>query len=53
MNLEKYIGAKFNSLQVLDVWRDVNKNETMCLCLCDCGKEHITYRHLYSRLHKV
>lgn len=42
---DKYIGQKFNSLLITKVWRDLDKKETMCECICDCGKTHITYLH--------
>lgn len=45
MELNKYVGLKFSSLTILDVWRDKDKKETMCKCLCDCGNTHITYLH--------
>ena len=45
MTLNEYINRKFNSLTVLEVWRDKDKKETMCKCLCDCGNTHTTYFH--------
>lgn len=45
MEPNEYINRKFNSLTVLEVWRDKDKKETMCKCLCDCGNIHTTYFH--------
>lgn len=45
MKFDEYIGVAYNSLAILEVWRDKDKGETMCKCLCDCGNEHITYLH--------
>ena len=40
---EKYVGKKFGHLTIIDVWRDKEKKETMCRCMCDCGNTHISY----------
>ena len=40
---EKYVGKKFGHLTIIEVWRDKEKKETMCRCMCDCGNTHISY----------
>lgn len=40
---EKYVGKKSGHLTIIEVWRDKEKKETMCRCMCDCGNTHISY----------
>lgn len=40
---EKYVGKKCGHLTIIEVWRDKEKKETMCRCMCDCGNTHISY----------
>ena len=40
---EKYVGKKFGHLTIIEVWRDKEKKETMCRCMCDCGNTHTSY----------
>lgn len=42
---DKYLGEKHGKLTILQVWRDYTRKETMCRCLCDCGKIKDTYLH--------